>query len=150
MKGSGTGTNSCIVNYNGATTLNVGTNLTTYFGTNVTGACKLAGLGTTGHPQLGVTASLNVARLCQGSVLLNTFIDLFPSVLASITTNDLSTVDGITAAINLAKTAVTTAKTDASMATLMNTLNQANCVANNTDTQYLQVYFAFMYEVLLQ
>lgn len=152
VKGSGVGTNTCLVNYDKDVALNVGGSLDAYFATNVTGACKQAGLGTTGHPQLGADKdNLNVARLCQGVVLLNTFIDVFPAVLASITTDDLDTVNGITTAVNLAKTAVTTAKTGASMATLMNTLNQANCVANNTaNTEYLQVYFAFMYEALFQ
>lgn len=152
VKGSGAGTNTCLVNYDGATTLDVGTNLSTYFATNVTGACKVAGLGTTGHVQLGAKNALNVSRLCQGVVLLNTFIDIFPAVLASITTNDLNTVNGITTAVNLAKTAVTTAKTNVLMSTLLNTLNQSKCESDYTaaNTQYLEVYFAFMYEVLFQ
>ncbi len=152
VKGSGAGTNTCLVNYDGAVALDgISSTLNEYFATNVTGACKQAGLGTTGHLDLGAKANLNVARLCQGVVLLNTFIDVFPAVLTSIITDDLDTVNGITTAVKLAKMAVSTAKTGAGMSTLMNTLNQTNCVANNTaNTEYLQVYFAFMYEALLQ
>jgi len=147
VKGSGAGTNTCLANYSNVA-LNVGADLTTFLGTGATGTCIAIN---TGHTALGVQGSLNVKRMCQGVVLLNTFIDVFPSVLGSITGNDLSAVSAITAVITAAKLAVTTAKTGAQMTTLLNTLNQANCEADNaSDTQYLQVYFALMYEVLFQ
>lgn len=147
VKGSGPGTNTCLANYSNIG-LNVGVNLTTALAAGQTGSCTAIG---TGHAGLGATGSLNVKRMCQGVVLLNNFIEIFPSILASVTSNDLNTVSGITAAITLAKTAVTTAKTAPQMATLLSTLSQEKCEADNaSDTQYLQVYFALMYETLFK
>lgn len=147
VKGSGPGTNTCLANYSNVA-LDVGVNLTTALSGGQTGSCVAIN---TGHASLGAQGSLNVKRMCQGVVLLNNFIEIFPSILSSVTGDDLNTVSGITSAITLAKTAVTTAKTDPQMATLLATLSQEKCEADNaSDTQYLQVYFALMYETLFK
>lgn len=148
VKGSGAGTNTCLANYSNVD-LDVGGDLSTFLLTGATGSCVAVG---TGHPQLGAdSAHLNVERMCQGVVLLNNFIEIFPAILSSVTSDDLDTVNGITAVVTAAKTALGLAKTDPQMATLISTLSQEKCVADNTaNTEYLQVYFALMYEVLFQ
>lgn len=150
IKASGSGTNVCLANYsNVALTFSATvTDVSTYLGAGLTGSCN--GLNK-GHPALGNQGALNVKRMCQGVVLLNSLLDVLPAVIGSITNNQLNTVSGISTALTAAKTAVLTAKNTLQMSTLLNQTNQTNCeIDNGSDTQYLEVYFAFMFEVLFQ
>ncbi len=148
VKGSGPGSNVCLANYsNVAITFNdVASNLTAYFGAGLTGACN--GLNK-GHAQLGAQGSLNVARMCQGVVLLNNFIAILPRVIASITNDELNTVSALSTVLNTAVSQLSTLKSTTNMDNLKTVLNQANCEALNA-TEELEVYFAVMYEVLFQ
>lgn len=150
VKGSGTGTNECFVNYTGNINLENGppNRLSNYLSGGLTGACDNTGEG---HADLGAEGDLNVSRLCQGVVLLNAFFDIFPSLIANVAGDDFDELEEIEEPINLARQAVLLVKSDAAMSDLLNTISQTNCESDHeADTQYLQVYFAFMFEVLFQ
>ena len=150
IKGAGAGANQCFINYDGAITLSGGppNNLADYLaalggaGNNCSGTNQ-------GHPDLGVPGSLEMGRLCQGVVLVNSFFNIFPSVLGAIAGTDFPWVDNLSTAINDGKTLLNSAKPGAN-AVVSNIMSQTNCVTLNTpDDDFIQVYFAILMENLL-
>lgn len=145
VKGGGAGANGCLANYENVP-LNVGVDLTTYLGLGATGSCNTLNEG---HADLGVAGSLNIARACQVIVNFNNILDILPAVIASVSGNDLATLNTALTAITAAKTLATTAKP--AIAALFNVTSQTDCVANYSSAandDLLQVYFTFIFEFL--
>jgi hypothetical protein len=145
VKGGGAGTNGCLLNYEDVA-LTVGVNLSTFLGLGATGSCNTLAEG---HADLGAAGSLNIARSCQAVVNFNNILDILPAVISSVTGNDLSTLTAALTAINLAKAAATAAKP--AISTLFAVTSQTECVANYSSAandDILQVYFAFIFEIL--
>lgn len=165
VKGSGTSTNSnsCLFNYdstiagvqydaNGDGTNEVYTIGDLLFLTDQTaaplGACSAVNNTTdpTGHPDMGVNSTITatqVARLCEGVVLMNVFFDTISGVLSGVG-GTLGTID--TTLIDEFKGYI-----DATVSGGTSILNQANCETNYaSNTDNLQIYFVLVYETLLQ
>jgi hypothetical protein len=145
VKGAGSGTNGCIANYENVP-LTVGVDLTTYLGLGATGSCNTL---SEGHADLGAAGSLNISRACQAIVNFNNVLDVLPSVIASVSGNDLSTLNTALTAINAAKAAAIAAKP--AMSALFLVTSQSECVTNYSSAandDILQVYIAFMFEFL--
>lgn len=140
----------CFVTYenialNGATDLDTILSTT---GGNCTGATV------TGHSKLGsgLDDSLNIARMCQGVVLVNNLLDVIPGVLSSMDSTDFSVasnVTTVTAAINTLLTAATTGLVD--MTDILKVKSQSRCETDNASSdQAIQLYFAYYMEGLFQ
>lgn len=140
IKGSGDGDSECIVNYNNADVL-------TYLTTHSSGECDS---GDPGHTQLGTT-TLNIARLCQGVVLLNNILALLPAITAAVSGSDLDDID-ITEELDTYMGFLEGAGFGATgVANVMSVLSQTKCVADNeNDDTFLQAYFAYIFEQLFE
>jgi hypothetical protein len=81
---------------------------------------------------------------------MNSFFNIFPSVLGTIAGNDFPWASSLETAISTAKSSMETAL-PGTLARIGNVLSQTNCVTLNTgNDDFLQVYFAFMMETLFQ
>jgi hypothetical protein len=144
VKGGGAGTNGCLANYEDVG-LDVGGSL---------GLIVAAGFGTCntlteGHADLGAAGSLNIARACQAIVNFNNILDVLPSVIGSVSGNDLQTLNDALTAINAAKTLANTAKVGMNL--LFAVTSQTECVANYSSAandDFLQVYLVYIFETL--
>jgi hypothetical protein len=142
VKGSGTAVNAstCFTAYTGASAVSLAA-LTSGGGTCATPGTRV------GHLQLavGVGVAARQKRLCHGVILLNGFLDVLPSVVASVTNASLSTLSGITGVVNLAKAS------DSSLGTVSSTINQTICEDTaNVTAANLESYFALLFETLFQ
>ncbi len=154
-KGGGSETNACLYNYDG--TINVTYNLDIDGDNSVdTGTMTLdlliAALGLTGATgscdDVGKGhADLNsVARLCQGAVLMNSFLDIFPAVIASMDGDKFDSFSTIDSLITEVKQYVTA---PIGFADAFVIYNQTQCEADyEADTEGLEVYFVFLFETL--
>jgi hypothetical protein len=142
VKGAGTGANNCFSSY--SQTSGVIQGLITG---NASNTCKST---TSSHPQLDVASvsqSLRTARMCRGVVLLNNLLEVLPSVLASASGGDLSSVSGLTDPIKLIISAA-----GASLPNVATVMSQTNCVANAVVTagsDELETYLGLIYENIM-
>jgi len=147
VKGLGTGSNVCFVSYENVA-LDVGGDLSTVL-LAAAGTCPNSSAA--GHSKLGSVAGgdLQIARLCQGVVLINNFLTIFPVVLSDVGGDtDLDILNTINTAISPLKIVLTAAKTG--IGNILETLGQERCVAENTtNDDFLQVYFALFIELLI-
>ena len=146
-KGEGAqGSNTCFFDYDNAITFNpAATTMAAYLdGLAAGNNCGSAG---TGHNDFNPAAT-KVARLCQGVVLLNNFTDIFPDVISSFAGDNFNVMAGLEVLIDGYKADVINADPD--IATILAVQSQARCESENSGTdRYLQLYYAFMYEVML-
>jgi hypothetical protein len=149
VKGQGAGPSDCFLSYENLA-INPATNFATYFAGGVTGNCNAGNYLTGGHVGLGAPGTYDVGRVCQGAVIMNSFFNIFPSVLGTIAGNDFPWASSLETAISTAKSSMETAL-PGTLARIGNVLSQTNCVTLNTgNDDFLQVYFAFMMETLFQ
>jgi hypothetical protein len=145
-KGGGTGSNNCLINYSNVVLDLAASDLDTYLtGGGITGVCITQN---DGSDDLGLQTALNPTRICEGVVLLNTFRDVFPAVVAAAGFTDLNGLNDIETALSTADIAILAAKSG--ITDLVNdTLSQTNCVSENTaSTDNLEVFFSYYFEVL--
>lgn len=162
IKGAGTQTNKCILTYDDTISVNVslsglpaaavplGTYLDTATGSTGIGACNSSQIG---HPQLGADGGetpLKYDRLCQGAVLINNFLEIFPAVLEASTGGDFAAVSGVLTQIEAVIAIVEGAKTG--MESIVGVLSQEKCETNNTDDNpaNVQIYYALLMENLFK
>ncbi|MBC7713561.1 MAG: hypothetical protein H7177_09485 [Rhizobacter sp.] len=141
VKGGGGAGNNCFTDYSTTPAA-----VQTYVTTVLPGACNSV---SSSHAQLALGLSTRRVRLCQGVVLMNSILDVLPSVLASAgggSTADLSTV---TTQINTQKALLITAyPTVGPTATVM---SQYNCETDaSIDVDTLASYYAVLFEALIQ
>ncbi len=150
VKGLGTGTSQCFLNYDGTINFTSPAVTMAAYITSLNGVTgTLCNTTTEGHPDLGNPASFQMARMCQGVVLVNTFFNIFPTLLGSIAGTDFPWVSSLNSSITTGKNALDAALPGAN-AVVTNIMNQTNCVSLNTaDTKFIQAYFAVIMENLL-
>lgn len=156
VKGAGGRTgNDCFISYQ-----NLGTPafLNAYIA-GAGGACNGATLP--GHLHLGSGGgNINIARACQGVILFNNILDLIPSVTASVSGDDLSSLSDFYDAINNVKGLLVAAvggeaqSVKDAVSRIVDVQSQARCVADNPATDLgedaVQYYFAYYFETLFQ
>ncbi|MBI2518776.1 MAG: hypothetical protein HYV97_00080 [Bdellovibrio sp.] len=148
VKGGGAGTNDCFMNYENLAFSGGFTNMADYLDGGVTGACVSP--ATVGHPDLGADNAIDVALACEGIVLLNNFLAIFPTVITGMAGDDFEDLPVLETALNAGKLLVE-ANTPGSDAKVNNVLSQARCESLNASSDdYIQTYFAFMMETLVQ
>lgn len=157
VKGGGTGAGNCFLNYSNVDFTPAADNIpslefdtmTSYFGNNggTTGACSALN---DGSADLGAQGAINISRACQGVVLINNFLHIFPNVLGSIADADFNDIKDIETVLNSAKTLVANHK--AGSETVVNdALSQTLCESEvAADTEFLETFFAFVMEPLIQ
>ncbi len=107
VKGGGTAPegNGCFVNYANTTAFDTGPgDISTWLAGGVTGSCTSLN---DGKLEMGLQNNLDTEYLCQGVILLNNFLEIFPVVIANISGSDFSTLSGIQAGVAAALAAVT-------------------------------------------
>lgn len=143
VKGNGTTTNNhCFTDYSGATLAVINAV------PSLPGACKVIN---NPHPELAptVSATLLRKRLCQGVVLMNSIIDVLPSVVATAGGGSIDDIKDITTNINTYKTLAITY--DAAAATTALVMSQANCESDSAITpSTLAAYYALVFEGSVQ
>ncbi len=141
IKGTGANTNQCLAAYDDISGISYA-----FLVSESPGTCNAGGL--VGHPDIGTIASgLNIERMCQGVVLFNNFLDVFPNIIASIGGTDFDALEGIEAVIDAAKLILTTAHPTAS--DVLEVTSQTKCEADNAgDDTNLQIYFIYILELL--
>lgn len=113
------------------------------------GACKVKNSSHAQTDSTLISATTRKTRLCQGVVLLNGFFNVLPGVVASASGSLATAISGSTAAVNAAKTALTTAYPGIGAVTT--TINQSACEDNSiVPIRDLESYFAIMFESVLQ
>ena len=155
VKGKGIAGNKCYLDYDGAgisfeydidgdDVLETIT-LSNYLAAGLLGDCDAGGKG---HADMGIhtaVTEVQVKRICQGVILMNTFLDTLDGVITGVG-GEMTTVAGEQSAIDLAKVAIETLAPGTTVY-----MNQINCESNfATDTDNLQIYFAFLYDLLFQ
>lgn len=142
-KGSGTAGNSCFSSY-----VNAHANVKAIL-TAAAGTCTNTTTVAASHAQLSsaITAATRKTRLCHGVVLLNNVFTLFPTVVASIYSNQADR-DQVLSSINLislAKDALIAA--DSTTRVAATTLSQAICEDDsNVSVSNIESYFAGLME----
>ena len=117
-------------------------------GTLSSGSCTFANFKAngTGHEDLGEPGDYNVKRLCQGAVLLNNFLHVFPSLLARISGDDFGNVASMEVILN-AIIATMNATKDGTGDNVGSVLSQSRCeILNKDEDDYLQVYYLYLME----
>ncbi len=156
VKGGGAFGNSCFMNYTNVDFAPAATNvplkqfdnMTDWLAAGVTGACVSP--ATVGSADLGADGSIDVALACQGVVLLNNFLAIFPGVVSQMSGTDFADLAALETILGAGKV-LAEAHTPGSDAKVNNVLSQTKCEASNAATDvYLQTYFAFMMETLVQ
>jgi len=151
VKGAGEQTNKCFLVYDNFP-LESGGNLRDFFDLGLAGACTKARAADSGHEYLydAIEGTRSIERLCQGAVLVNNFFAIIPHVLESISGQDFDDVSNISNLLSF-QLAIAEAAKSGTTAKVGNVLSQDLCVSNNeNDDSYLQVYYAFVVEVLLK
>ena len=150
FKGGGSQSNKCFIVYQDLPLDNGLTSLEDWFGLNLTGDCNQLRYDKSGHQYLSPVAGLDVEKLCEGAVLVNNFLEIFPRVLASIEGADFDAIANIEATIDAQLLILEQAKSG-TMENVGNVLSHSLCVSNNSqNTEYLQFYYAVLMEVLLK
>ncbi len=117
-------------------------------GTLSTGSCTFANYKTSGngHEDLGEPGDYSIKRLCQGAMLLNNFLHVFPSLLARISGDDFGNVAAMEAVLNAIISAMNAQK-NGTGDNVAGVLSQSRCeVLNKDEDDYLQVYYLFLME----
>jgi hypothetical protein len=150
--------NSCFLNYTGdagagSISLVGGVaDLEAYLGTNG-GACGSAGTDATstdlGNPFLGSEGNLNITRVCQGVILLNTFFDSLTNVIDQLAGDDFGSLGGTSSAIDTLRSSIITAFPATADAVIVQSQDLCESIYEG-DTDALEVYFAFFFEGLFQ
>lgn len=112
VKGQGTNTNSCFIDYNDARAQAV-------VAGGVTGACTT---NNDGHPDLDQTTATGKRRLCEGLVLITNFIDILDNLDLS-GSSELSDLEAVATQVNTIKTAAGAA----GIGYLMDITSQSEC-----------------------
>jgi len=147
-KGGGAASHSCLLNYTDVPFDAGLAGISTYLAAVDTGSCTAID---DGSDELGLQGNINVSRACQGVVLLNNLLDVLPAVLDSYSGGELSELDDIRTSIiddtlKAALLAALGANPEVSSVT-----SQTLCESQNTTTQdYLEIYFAIMFESLFR
>lgn len=110
---------------------------------SLTGACSK---GDAGHLSLGEVGSEEQGRMCQGVILLNNFLHVFPNVIAGFSGSIEAIFTDILAAIDALVDTASGAKDTA--AVVFETKSYNKCMTLSTDN--IQVYFATFYETLFR
>lgn len=142
VKGGGSGTNVCFTDYQTTPAL-----VRAYLanGSSPTGACHV---DNSPHIQLGVGVSDRRKRLCEGVVLMNSILDILPSVLISAGGGDLDSLGTVAQDITDQKTDLSNAyPTIGSTLTVMSQYNCENDSSIDLDT--LASYYAVIFEALV-
>jgi hypothetical protein len=159
VKGGGTSpeANGCFVNYANTTAFNPGPgDISTWLAGGLTGTCTSLN---DGKIEMGPQNDLDTKYLCQGAILLNNFLEVFPVVVSNITGTNFSTLTGIQAAVTAATSAVTA--NDLSGAGLVLTYQSlSRCMTDfdpnsetptdQTNDDPLENYYALLMEVMFQ
>ena len=148
VKGAGSQSNFCLANYSNVAFDNnvsgVG-NIQSYLNTVATGLCVFPA---SGHPQLGSSGNLDAQRMCEGVVIVNNILTLLPVVLASSTSDDLSSLSGAESLIQASELLLTTASNSAAN-TVVDVLGRQHCEGlNTTNTDDLELFFILFFETL--
>jgi hypothetical protein len=151
-KGEGAqGTNTCFFDYDNALTYNAGANTMGDYLDGLEAGGNKCGSAGSGHSDFNPAAT-KVARLCQGVVLFNNFLDVLPHFIDAFTgsgVDDFSALSTIQTAVNGYSTVLVAAKSGTENVVAVK--SQARCESENSATdEYLQFYYAFFYEVLLK
>jgi hypothetical protein len=144
VKGSGSGSNNCLLNYDMSISYDAAT-IGDYLNAGLTGACTSS---EDGHPDMGPDgSSLDVERMCEGVVWFNNIITLLPEVLANTAGTDFSSISAIQTDLD---TALQTFATNTG-SNAVNMYSQTSCVDSFTaDDSDLQIYYAVIFESLFQ
>jgi hypothetical protein len=142
VKGGGTASNVCFTSYS-----NISTPLVLAGLAAQAGACKVTNSSHAETSSL-IASATRRRRLCHGVVLLNGILNVLPGVVAGASGGSLAAISGMTAAITLAQSAMTTA--DPSIGVVATTLNQTTCEdASSVPIDKLESYFALMMEGII-
>jgi hypothetical protein len=144
VKGAGSASNTCFTDYS-ATPSAVQTYITSG---GATGACHSV---SSAHTELAstVTTALLRKRLCYGVVLINSILDVLPSVVATAGGGNLNDISTLTASINTIKT--TAISLDSTIAPTALVMSQYNCENDSSITNAtLASYYALVFEGLVQ
>lgn len=147
-RGDTTSTNDCFHEYEN---ISYGaTDTDTYLGTGVTGDCNAA---SSGHGSLGSGTTPNIARMCQGVVLLNNFLSLVATVVSDIGGDDFNGLGSLDDDLTAAK--ATILALEPNVGDVLDVLSQSKCETDNansttdaTQNDYIQLYFMFLFETL--
>ncbi len=144
VKGGGSLSNTCLADYTGG---GINAAVTAYLATSSTGSCTNA--ATTPNPQLASTVTTLRKRLCEGVVLLNTFLNVLPGVITAAGGTTLGALDGIDDQIEGYKNQLLAI--DSTYAPTITVLSQYKC-ENDSDITLdtLNSYYAIFFESLLQ
>ena len=137
VKGGGTGTNNCFINYNDPRAQAV-TGATT-------GACAS---DSDGHPDLDQATATGKRRICEGLMLVTNTLDILDNIDLS-GASSLSKLEEVSAKVNTFKTAAVAA----GLGTLINMTSQSQCETYiNTPAQLLDMeyLYALVFETGLQ
>jgi hypothetical protein len=142
----GTGNKTqCVLNYNGAYTLDAGPAATLDVSLSLLPApCQNS--TTAGSGDIGAAGAYVTSNICDGIVLINTFFDVLPNVLDNYSGGELSTVNAVRTSLETAAGLLTAAKTGSE--DILAATNHAKCVADNADEEFMQWFFVFMVEPL--
>lgn len=148
VKGAGGAANNCFTDYS-----DTPAEIQTYVTTILPGACSSVA---SSHSELAKTAvptaaeiAIRRARLCQGVVLMNSILDILPSVLASAGGTTLGDISSVTTKLTAQKTKLTTEyPAIGSTATVVSQTNCETDTAISVDT--LASYYAVIFEGLIE
>lgn len=153
LKGSGAGSNGCLFPYDGS--INIKTNFPAPLDNATLGAILASPIPDTGscttaadgHPDMtSLSSTVETKRLCQGVVLMNNFLDIFPKVLSRISYDDLDVLNNVEGLINTAKNNIYVSVAGDMDSTFAIT-SQEKCEADYAvDNTKLQVYFVALFE----
>lgn len=148
-KGAGGQSNVCFLDYDDVVSDAPPFSLEEYFDTGATGSCTKLRYSNSGHEYLNDTdGEPDVEKLCEGVVLINNFFKIFPSVLANISGADFDDFDGVEDVFDNAVDLADAFKSGTSNR-LKGVTSYDLCVSNNqNDDSYIQVFYAFIFEVL--
>lgn len=143
QKGGGAASHNCLLNYQNIP-FDVGGNISTLIGGATTGNCNALD---DGNDELGLQASINVSRACQGVVLLNNFLNVLPAVLDSYTGNELAEIDAIRTTLQSFDVALLAAL--GANPEVASVKSQTLCESQNSAIQdFLEIYYALRFEQL--
>ncbi len=139
--------NKCLASYDNLNFDNAlgGVNtLYDYLDVEASDSCN-SGTATDGHPDLGPQGGLDTALLCEGAVLMNNFLEVFPIVLAEFAGADFNDLSGVDTVVSTAKGLLAVA--EPATTNVIAVKSQALCEAQNSaTTDNLQFYFAVLIE----
>jgi hypothetical protein len=144
LKGGGSLSNTCFADYTGG---GINPAITAYLATSSTGSCTNA--ATTPNSQLASTVTTLRKRLCEGVILMNTFLNVLPGVITAAGGTTLGSLDAIDDQIEGYKNQLLAI--DSTYAPTITVLSQYKC-ENDPDITLdtLNSFYAIFYESLVQ